>query len=76
MYIFKNAKVGIRTNDTENFFFEECDRYISKIIDTMVANDCNEMISTETGEVVTLNELRRVKGILTGLPIIDIMYKD
>jgi len=75
MYIFTNVKVGVRTNDFENFVFEECDRYISKIVDTMVENSCDEMMSTETGEVVTLNDLRRVRGILTGLPIIDIMYE-
>lgn len=74
MYIFTNAKVGMRTNEVENFMFEECDRYIGKIIDTMIENDCDEMMSTETGEVVTLNDLRRVRGILSGLPIIDIMY--
>lgn len=76
MYIFKNVKAGIRTNSTENFFFEECDRYISKIVDAMEENDCNVIQSTETGEVVELYELKRVRGILSGLSIIDIMYKD
>ena len=76
MYIFKNIKAGIRTNSTENFFFEECDRYIGKIVDAMEENDCNVIQSTETGEVVELHELKRVRGILSGLSIIDIMYKD
>ena len=76
MYIFKNIKAGIRTNSTENFFFEECDRYIGKIINAMKENDCDVLQSTETGEVVELFELQRMRGILSGLPIIDIMYKD
>ena len=75
MYIFKNVKVGMRTDETENMIFEVCDERISKIIDAMSENDCDEMMSTETGEVVTLSDLRRVRGILSGLPIIDIMYK-
>lgn len=76
MYVFKNCKAGIRTNDVENFFFEECDRYIGKIVDAMEENDCDIIMSTETGEVVELHELRRMRGILSGLPIIDIMFKD
>lgn len=76
MYIFKNVKAGMKTNDAENFFFEECDRYIGKIIDAMEENGCNVIQSTETGEVVELYELKRVRGILSGLPIIDIMYED
>ena len=75
MYIFKNVKVGMRTDETENMIFEVCDERIGKIIDAMNEHDCNEMMSTETGEVVTLSDLRRVRGILSGLPIIDIMYK-
>ena len=76
MYIFKNVKAGIRTNSTENFFFEKCDRYIDKIIDAMEENDCNVIQSTETGEVIELHELKRVRGVLSGLSIVDIMYKD
>ena len=73
MHIF-TAKVGMKTNEVENFMFEECDRYIGKIVDAMIENECVEIISIETGEVVTLEELQRVRGILSGLPIIDIMY--
>lgn len=76
MFIFKNVKAGIRTNSTENFFFEECDRYIGEIVRAMEENGCDVLQSTETGEVVELHELRRMRGILSGLPIIDIMLKE
>ena len=75
MYIFKNVKVGMRTNETENFVFEVCYDYIGRIVDTMNEHDCNEIISTETGEIITISDLRRVRGVLSGLPIVDIMYK-
>ena len=75
MIIFGKA-IAIRTTDTENFIFNECYDYIGKIVDEMQKNDCNEMISTETGEVIEIHELYRMRGILDGLPIMSAMYKD
>ena len=48
------------------------------MIDTIMAimkeNGCDECMSMETGEVITLEDFRRVKGVLSGLPKISIMY--
>jgi hypothetical protein len=43
-------------------------------MDLMKSLNCNEMISEVTGEVVTLEDLGRMRGILGGLPIMTTMY--
>ena len=75
MIIFGEA-IAIGTTGVENFIFKQCDEYIRRIMDDLEKNDCNEMISTETGEIIELDELHRVRGILSGLPLMSAMYKD
>ena len=40
----------------------------------MKLTGCKTLESSKTGEVITIEELERVKGILSGLKDIDMMY--
>lgn len=68
------TKVSVRTTSEENAIFNKCDELLGNIIDTMVENDCDEMASHLTGELVELKELRRMRGILSGMSIMTTMY--
>lgn len=73
MYIFKNS-INIATTYEEDAIFNECDTIIDNFITVMKENNCDECMSSITGEVICLDELQRMKGILSGLPKITIMY--
>lgn len=73
MYIFDKS-YPITTTIEEDNIFEKCYDVISEIIDVLEQNGCDEMIADETGEVITLFDFRRMKGILSGLPIMTRMY--
>ncbi len=73
MIIFEKT-VPIMTTLEEDKVFEKCYDIISVIVDALNQNECDEMIASETGEVITLDDLRRMKGILSGLPIMNMMY--
>ena len=73
MYIFNNS-IPICTSYDEDEIFLECYSIIDTIIITMKENDCDKCMSMETGEVITLKDFERMKGILNGLPKISIMY--
>lgn len=64
----------ITTTFEEDKVFEKCYDIIDVIVDTLNQYECDEMIASKTGEVITLDELKRMKGILSGLPIMDTMY--
>lgn len=72
MYIYKNS-IGIHTSIEEDKIFEKCYYIIDELAELMEDNNCNELIGI-TGEVIGLEELKRMKGILSGLPDITIMY--
>ena len=73
MIIFEKT-IPIMTTLEEDTAFEKCYEIIDTITDALIQNECNEMIASETGEVITLDDLRRMKGILSGLPIMTMMY--
>ena len=73
MYIY-NKSIGFCTSFEEDNIINECRDIIDTIIHVMEDKECNEIISMHTGEVVGLDELRRVCGILDGLPRINLMY--
>ncbi len=73
MIIFEKT-IPIMTTLEEDNTFEKCYEIIDTITDALIQNECNEMIASETGEVITLDDLRRMKGILSGLPIMTMMY--
>ena len=73
MIIFEKT-IPIMTTLEEDNTFEKCYEIIDTITDALIQNKCNEMVASETGEVITLDDLRRVKGILSGLPIMTMMY--
>lgn len=66
--------IHIATSVEEDKLFNECNEAIVQIVNLMKSLDCNEMISELTGEVVTLEDLMRMRGILGGLPIMTTMY--
>lgn len=73
MIIFEKT-IPIMTTLEEDNTFEKCYEIIDTITDALIQNECNEMVASETGEVITLDDLKRVKGILSGLPIMTMMY--
>lgn len=73
MIIFEKT-IPIMTTLEEDNTFEKCYEIIDTITDALIQNECNEMIASETGEIITLDDLRRMKGILSGLPIMTMMY--
>lgn len=74
MTVIKNV-YSIMTSLDEDNVFDTCDRFIEDIMDTMRENGCDELMSSTTGEVITYNDLCRMRGILDGLPRMTIMYK-
>lgn len=66
--------IPIITDESEDKVFAECYDMIDNIMTIMSDYNCDTMTGTETGEVITLNDLRRMKGILSGLPIMTMMY--
>lgn len=73
MYILENS-IPIFTDNTEDKVFAQCENIINGIVVMMKDYDCNECMSTSTGEVITIEDLRRTIGILGGLPNISVMY--
>lgn len=59
----------------ENKVFKECDSLIKDIMIAMIENDCDELMSSTTGELITYRDLGRVRGILDALPRMTTMYK-
>lgn len=66
--------IHIATSVDEDKLFNECNEAIARIIALMKSLNCNEMMSEVTGEVVTLEDLSRMRGVLGGLPIMTTMY--
>lgn len=69
-----NKTIPIITDENEDKIFDECYKMIDDIMTIMFDYNCDEMMSLDTGEVITLRDLGRMKGILSGLPIMHIMY--
>ncbi len=69
-----NKTIPIMTEEKEDKVFDECYKMINDIMTIMFDYNCDEMMSLDTGEVITLRDLGRMKGILSGLPIMHIMY--
>lgn len=69
-----NRTIPIITDENEDKVFDECYKMIDDIMTIMFDYNCDEMMSLDTGEVITLRDLGRMKGILSGLPIMHIMY--
>lgn len=69
-----NKTIPIITDENEDKVFDECYKMIDDIMTIMFDYNCDEMMSLDTGEVITLRDLGRMKGILSGLPIMHIMY--
>lgn len=69
-----NKTIPIITDENEDKVFDECYKMIDDIMTIMFDYNCDEMMSLDTGEVITLCDLGRMKGILSGLPIMHIMY--
>ena len=67
--------IHIATSVDEDRLFDECNEAVAHIVALMRSLGCNEMISETTGEVVTLDDLRRMRGVLGGLPLMTRMYK-
>ena len=74
MVVIKNA-IQINTTLDEDEVFNECYEVINGIMAQMCSCGCDEMQSVATGEVITIDEFRRMLGILDGLPHMGIMYK-
>lgn len=66
--------IPIMTEEKEDKMFAECYDMIDNIMTIMFDYNCDEMISAETGEIITLSDLGRMKGVLSGLPIMTMMY--
>lgn len=66
---------SILTSNDEDKVFEECDSLIKDIMNVMRENGCDELMSSVTGELITYNDLCRMRGILGGLPYMTMMYK-
>lgn len=64
----------VETTTEENNMFMRCNIILDTIITDMVENNCNALASETTGEVISLNELKRMRGILGGFPNITFMY--
>lgn len=74
MVVIKNA-TQIYTTVDEDKTINECFEIINGIMAQMCSCDCDEMQSLATGEVITVDDLRRVLGVLDGLPHMGVMYK-
>lgn len=74
MIIIKNV-YSIMTLGDEDKVFNACNGLIENIMTAMKENDCDELMSSTSGEVITYNDLCRMRGVLSGLPIMTIMYK-
>lgn len=74
MFVHFN-QICVNTSYEEDNIFEECDNKIATILDILAAIECDEMISDLTGEVITVKDLRRVRGILSGLPMMTRAYE-
>ena len=70
-----NTKYSIQTTCEEDNIFNECYEIINGIMAQMASHNCDEMMCDSTGEVVDYQELRRMLGILEGLPYMTSMYK-
>ena len=66
---------SILTSNDEDKVFEECDSLIKDIMNVMRKNGCDELMSSVTGELITYNDLCRMRGVLEGLPYMTLMYK-
>ena len=66
---------SILTSNDEDKVFEECDNLIKDIMNVMHENECDELMSSVTGELITYNDLCRMRGVLEGLPYMTMMYK-
>ena len=66
--------IPIMTEEKEDKMFAECYDMIDNIMTIMFDYNCDEMISAETGEIITLSDLGRMKGVPGGLPIMTMMY--
>lgn len=66
--------IPIMTEEKEDKMFAKCYDMIDNIMTIMFDYNCDEMISAETGEIITLSDLGRMKGVLSGLPIMTMMY--
>ena len=73
MYIYDKS-IGFCTSFEEDNVINKCRDIIDTLIHVMEDKECDEIISMHTGEVISLDELRRVCGILDGLPRISLMY--
>ena len=74
MQVIKNV-YSVITSLEEDKVFDMCDGLIEDIMKTMKENDCDELMSSTTGEVITYEDFSRMRGILSGLPIMTMMYK-
>ena len=74
MTVIKNV-YSILTSNDEDKVFEECNSLIKDIMNVMCKNGCDELMSSVTGELITYNDLCRMRGVLEGLPYMTIMYK-
>ena len=74
MIVIKNV-YSIMTSGDEDKVFDTCNGLIENIMTAMKDNDCDELMSSTTGELITYNELCRMRGILEELPLMTIMYK-
>ncbi len=74
MTVIKNV-YSIMTSLDEDKVFDMCNSLIEDIMKTMKENDCDELMSSTTGELITYRDLCRMRGVLEGLPIMTIMYK-
>lgn len=74
MFVHFN-QICVNTSYEEDNIFDECNEKIATVLDVLAAIECDEMISDVTGEVITVKDLRRVRGILSGLPIMTRAYK-
>ena len=69
-----NKDIAIKMQKSEKELFEKCYNIIDDIVEQMAFYNCNEMMNTKTGEVITKEDFARMKGILSGLPNMNIMY--
>lgn len=74
MTVIKNV-YSIMTSLEEDTVFETCDGLIEKIMNAMKENECDELMSSTTGEIITYRDLGRMRGVLDGFPRMTMMYK-
>lgn len=65
MKAIKNTTYDLTVNDA--FGLAKCRNLINEIITDFEENNATLIESPITGEVITLDELRRMKGIISGL---------